>query len=143
LPDQFEDVAYSPVLLPNHGAGVGRGACLQLLDITDSPPASDVDHGCMPHAHGPVAVDLDQQQVVPACPSSAPDGPPHGLTPPASPASAPDGLPHGPTPLVPPAREAPASPEPASPGPRSPLPVRACDASFYASVCHAFVCDGC
>jgi histone deacetylase 1/2 len=30
LRGQFEDVAYSPVLLPNHGAGVGRGARLEL-----------------------------------------------------------------------------------------------------------------
>jgi hypothetical protein len=28
-PDQLEDVAYSPVLLPNHGAGTGRGARLE------------------------------------------------------------------------------------------------------------------
>jgi histone deacetylase 1/2 len=31
-PDQFVDAAYSPALLPNHAAGIGRGARLQLLD---------------------------------------------------------------------------------------------------------------
>ena len=31
LPGQFEDVAYSHVLLPNYGAGIGRGARLELL----------------------------------------------------------------------------------------------------------------
>jgi hypothetical protein len=36
--DQSEDVAYSPVLLPNHGAGIGRGARLELLDA--APPSS-------------------------------------------------------------------------------------------------------
>jgi hypothetical protein len=30
--DQFEDYAYAPLLLPNHGAGIGRGARLELLD---------------------------------------------------------------------------------------------------------------
>lgn len=47
LPEQFEDVVYSPVLLSNHGAGTGRGACLQLLDDTassDTPTSGqDVD----------------------------------------------------------------------------------------------------
>jgi hypothetical protein len=31
--DQFEDVAHSPLLLPNHGAGIGRGARLHLEEI--------------------------------------------------------------------------------------------------------------
>ena len=31
-PDQFVDVAYAPSLLPNHAAGIGRGARLELLD---------------------------------------------------------------------------------------------------------------
>jgi histone deacetylase 1/2 len=30
MPDQFEDVEHSPLLLPNHGAGIGRGARLHL-----------------------------------------------------------------------------------------------------------------
>jgi histone deacetylase 1/2 len=30
MSDQFEDVAHSPLLLPNHGAGIGRGARLHL-----------------------------------------------------------------------------------------------------------------
>jgi hypothetical protein len=35
--DQFDDVAYSPVLLPNHGAGTGRGARLEILEATEPP----------------------------------------------------------------------------------------------------------
>ena len=42
MPGQFEDVAYSPVLLPNHGAGIGRGARLELLP--DGPATSPVVH---------------------------------------------------------------------------------------------------
>jgi hypothetical protein len=44
--DQFEDVAYSHVLLPNHSAGIGRGARLELLDVVSlsSPPSKHVDH---------------------------------------------------------------------------------------------------
>ena len=38
LPGQFVDAAYTPLLLPNHGAGTGRGARLELLD--EQPPAS-------------------------------------------------------------------------------------------------------
>jgi hypothetical protein len=56
--DQFDDVAYSPVLLPNHGAGTGRGARLEILEATepplDTPPASHVDrpvHGMGSRAH--------------------------------------------------------------------------------------------
>lgn len=30
LPGQFVDIAYSPALLPNHAAGIGRGARLEL-----------------------------------------------------------------------------------------------------------------
>jgi hypothetical protein len=33
MPDQFEDVAHSPLLLPNHGAGIGHGARLHLEEI--------------------------------------------------------------------------------------------------------------
>ena len=47
---QFEDVAYSPVLLPNHGAGVGRGARLELL--SDTTPVAHVDRSV--HMHAPV-----------------------------------------------------------------------------------------
>jgi histone deacetylase 1/2 len=36
MSDQFEDVAHSPLLLPNHGVGIGRGARLHLQDITDA-----------------------------------------------------------------------------------------------------------
>jgi hypothetical protein len=47
---QFEDVAYSPLLLPNHGAGTGCGAHLEELPDAASAHAgphvvgSDVDH---------------------------------------------------------------------------------------------------
>ncbi|XP_073363714.1 uncharacterized protein [Aegilops tauschii subsp. strangulata] len=64
---QFEDVAYSPVLLPNHGAGIGRGARLELLPnaspethvdwpvhVHAPPPAFDPASGTTPaHATGP------------------------------------------------------------------------------------------
>jgi hypothetical protein len=52
-PDKFIDFAYSPIHLPNHGAGTGRIARLQLLDGDDAPSASppsspDIDHAnCM------------------------------------------------------------------------------------------------
>jgi hypothetical protein len=36
MPNQFEDVAHSPLLLRNHGAGIGRGARLHLQDIADA-----------------------------------------------------------------------------------------------------------
>lgn len=38
LADQFVNAAYTPLLLPNHGAGTGRGARLELLD--EQLPAS-------------------------------------------------------------------------------------------------------
>jgi histone deacetylase 1/2 len=41
LSDQFVDAAYTPSLLPNHGAGLGRGARLELL--TDEQDASHAD----------------------------------------------------------------------------------------------------
>jgi histone deacetylase 1/2 len=41
--DQLNEVAYSPLLLPNHGAGVGRGARLE--EIPDDQATADVDHG--------------------------------------------------------------------------------------------------
>jgi hypothetical protein len=55
--DQFEDVAYSPVLLPKHGAGIGRGAPLEMLDAASpsSPPSEHVDHGALLHGLGPRA----------------------------------------------------------------------------------------
>jgi hypothetical protein len=43
-PDQFVDASYTPSLLPNHGAGVGRGARLELLDDKD-PVDVARDHG--------------------------------------------------------------------------------------------------
>jgi hypothetical protein len=52
--DQFEDVAYSPVLLPKHGTGIGRDARLELLDAASpsSPPSEHVDHGAPLHGLG-------------------------------------------------------------------------------------------
>ena len=38
---QFDDIAHTSLLLPNHGAGTGRGARLELLP---SDPAADHDH---------------------------------------------------------------------------------------------------
>jgi histone deacetylase 1/2 len=49
MPGQFEDAAYSPLLLPNHGAGISRGARLQLMDISNvtlpSPVATEPECG--------------------------------------------------------------------------------------------------
>ena len=42
--DQFADVAYSPLLLPNSGAGTGRGARLELLEDSAPPDASTSAH---------------------------------------------------------------------------------------------------
>jgi hypothetical protein len=44
--DQFEDYTHAPSLLPNHGAGTGRGAHLQLLEDAPSstPVYVHVDH---------------------------------------------------------------------------------------------------
>jgi hypothetical protein len=39
-PGQFDDAAYSPVLLPNHGADTGRGARLELLDAPSAALAT-------------------------------------------------------------------------------------------------------
>ena len=52
--DQFDDVAYSPVLLPNHGAGTGRGARLEILEASEPPSlaSSDVHVDPSVHLHG-------------------------------------------------------------------------------------------
>jgi hypothetical protein len=61
--DQFEDYAYAPLLLPNHGAGIGRGARLELLDepaplspqtptVAARSPNSMQLHGMSPHVPG-------------------------------------------------------------------------------------------
>jgi hypothetical protein len=54
LPSQFEDVTYAPVLLPNHGAGIGRGARLELLPDSAPTLASHVDPTMHVHAPGSV-----------------------------------------------------------------------------------------
>jgi hypothetical protein len=54
LADQFMDTAYAPSLLANHGAGVGRGARLELLtpEASTAPPVHvDPVHGV---ASGPM-----------------------------------------------------------------------------------------
>jgi hypothetical protein len=49
--DQFDDAAYSSVLLSNHGAGTGRGARLELLDdIPVQPAAQPVESVVYEHA---------------------------------------------------------------------------------------------
>ena len=50
--DQFDDVAYSPLLLPNHGAGTGRGARLELLEDSPSSSSSSGGHVDRPMLHG-------------------------------------------------------------------------------------------
>jgi histone deacetylase 1/2 len=87
-PDQFDDAAYTPLLLANNGAGKGRGVRLELLDET--PADLDVDcqqnidlHGVLqPHeqinVHGvlqPHACDTDGAGFLtpaPACSGSRP-----------------------------------------------------------------------
>jgi hypothetical protein len=46
-PGQFDNAAYSPVLLPNHGAGIGRGAYLELLDAPSAALATPHVDPCM------------------------------------------------------------------------------------------------
>jgi hypothetical protein len=60
-PSQFDDAAYSHVLLPNHGAGTGRGARLELL----LPPTSISAWGMQRHRvprrlHRPLLVRHDR-----------------------------------------------------------------------------------
>lgn len=100
LPGQFDDVAYSPVLLPNHGAGVGRGARLELLD--DSPLASPAAHvhvdpaaPCMAHATPSVAVLLPAHAPERAA-APGTSSPPAGSRP-ASPSPGPSPPPGSPT----------------------------------------------
>jgi histone deacetylase 1/2 len=69
--DQFVDVAYTPSLLPNHGAGVGRGARLEILDAED-PVNVARDHVDRMH-------DTDDGHAHEAGPSS-PDPPPAELS---------------------------------------------------------------
>jgi hypothetical protein len=76
---QFDDAAYSPVLLPNHGAGTSRGACLELLDApSTAPPTPHVD-SCMGHAIAPR----------PEAPPSPPASPPRLSLPTRSPSPGP------------------------------------------------------
>jgi histone deacetylase 1/2 len=69
MPDHFEDVAHSPLLLPNHGAGLGQGAHHHLQDITDA--SSDVPITAGPSSSAPVAA----SSVLPG--AATPSLPPH------------------------------------------------------------------
>ena len=57
LLDQFEDCAHSPLLLHNHGAGIGKGARLEIL--TDAPTT-----GNSSHVHADLADDRMHDQHV-------------------------------------------------------------------------------
>jgi hypothetical protein len=59
MPNQFEDVAHSPLLSPNHGAGIGRGARLHLEDMTDAS------------LDAPYTVDGPSSSVMPSMASSS------------------------------------------------------------------------
>jgi histone deacetylase 1/2 len=60
MPNQFEDVAHSPLFLPNHGAGIGRGARLHLEDMNDTSPDA------------PYTVDGPSSSAMPSMSSSSP-----------------------------------------------------------------------
>ena len=72
-PDQFENAAYTPLLLAKHGAGTHRGAQLEFLD--ESATGRDVDrtappdttlHGTVLHPHaGQPASDASDGFVTP------------------------------------------------------------------------------
>jgi hypothetical protein len=86
LADQFMDTAYAPSLLANHGAGVGRGACLELL--TPEAPTAPSVHVDLVHgvALGPVPMHgsaMYEPRTSP--PGVAPRAPPPGVAPRASP----------------------------------------------------------
>jgi hypothetical protein len=59
LHDQFVDVAYSHVLLSNHGAGMGRIASLHLMDVTN-PPATFAQCMATPRRSGSVTACVAQ-----------------------------------------------------------------------------------
>src|SRR4051812_17753899 len=93
MPSQFEDVAYSPVLLPNHGAGTGCGACLELLP--DAAPEEHVDRQAPVHAPAPDSASRadptpgsDPMTASPERPTSPPPLPYSLLSSPTSPALA-------------------------------------------------------
>jgi hypothetical protein len=83
--DQFMDTTYAPSLLANHGAGVGRGARLELLTPeAPSAPSVHVDH-VHGVASGPVLMHgsaTSEPRTSP--PSVAPHAPPPGVAPCAS-----------------------------------------------------------
>jgi hypothetical protein len=86
--DQFMDTAYAPSLLANHGAGVGRGARLELL--TPEAPTAPLVHVDPMHgvASGPVPMHGSatyEPRTSP--PGVAPRAPPPGVAPCVSPPS--------------------------------------------------------
>ena len=64
---QFVDIAYSPALLPNHAAGTGRGARLELLDEQEEPSGAP---GLVPGAmHAPCMPPARPGSAAPASPA--------------------------------------------------------------------------
>ncbi|XP_071681644.1 uncharacterized protein [Lolium perenne] len=119
--DQFADIAYSPSLLPNHGAGTARGARLELLDQPSTPPDDHVDHVD--------SADPSPMQLHARAGSSPPD------LPGGSPATSARASSPGPS-ASPPAADAPASPlsaGPSSPGPAQVSPAAPPDADATTS----------
>ena len=71
--DQFADIAHAPVLLPNHGAGTGRGARLELLTNPPSPSPSPSPTTSSPAPAGSSASpDVDLMQTPPRRSAPAP-----------------------------------------------------------------------
>lgn len=62
LPGQFVDVAHAPVLLPNHAAGVGCGARLELLEEQAPTDALDLDVGLL-HGHAYRAAPINPREL--------------------------------------------------------------------------------
>jgi hypothetical protein len=132
--DQFVDVGHAPSLLPNHGAGTGCRACLELLE--DAAPAAEhavsgddhVDHPAM-HGllHGSASALVPPVVPMPpmATASRSATGPagPSSTTAWASPPGSPPPSASPPPTTSPPPSASPspsASPQPGSPTPSSP-----------------------
>jgi hypothetical protein len=61
---QFDDIAHTPLLLPNHGAGKGRGARLELLNSDDDGLGVD---------HTDAGRDVDRVHASPSAPHAGPE----------------------------------------------------------------------
>jgi hypothetical protein len=81
--DQFMDTTYAPSLLANHGAGVGRGARLELL----TPEAHHAPPMHIDHVHGVASgpVPMHGSPAYEPSPGDAPRVPPPGDAPRAPP----------------------------------------------------------